>query len=267
MGRQGICQLLRKLSGIVFSLIRSRRELVAGFPIELEANLNCFLFMNKTQSAALFRSNQRRKLTYGLANSFFILALVSAALAENNGISLAPALGWSSRSFIRNQPKESKNEAQALAMHQNLQSHGFRYINLDDFWYLNPGVAVDKYGRWVVDSTKFPHGIAAVADYVHSLGLQFGIYVTPGIPVAAYNQNTRIEQTRYHAQDIADTTRFETNYNYGDSVMYYIDYSKPGAQEFIDSWARLFASWGVDYLKIDGVGGFDISDVQSWPTH
>lgn len=121
-----------------------------------------------------------------------------------------------------------------------------------------------KYGRWVVDSTKFPHGIAAVADYVHSLGLQFGIYVTPGIPVAAYNQNTRIEQTRYHAQDIADTTRFETNYNYGDSVMYYIDYSKPGAQEFIDSWARLFAYWGVDYLKIDGVGGFDISDVQSW---
>ena len=126
-GRQGICQLLRKLSGIVFSLIRSRTELiVAGFPIELEANLNCFLFMNKTQSAALFRSNQRRKLTYGLANSFFILALVSGALAENNGISLRPALGWSSWSFIRNQPKESKIEAQALAMHQNLQSHGRR---------------------------------------------------------------------------------------------------------------------------------------------
>ena len=123
---------------------------------------------------------------------------------------------------------------------------------------------MDKYGRWVVDSSKFPQGIAALARFVHGLGLQFGFYVTPGIPVAAYNQNTAIENTRFHARDIADTTRFETNYNYGDSVMYYIDYSKPGAQEFIDSWARLFASWGVDYLKIDGVGRFDISDVQAW---
>jgi len=207
----------------------------------LETNPQSFLFffisMNKTHSAAAFRSNQRRKLIYGLAHSFFILALVSAAFADNNRLSLTPALGWSSWSFIRNQPNEIKIEAQALALHKKLQSHGFQYINLDDYWYLNPSQTVDKYGRWVVDSSKFPHGIAAVADYIHSLGLRFGLYVTPGIPVAAYNQNTPIEYTRYYAQDIADTTRFETNYNYGDSVMYYIDYSKPGAQEFINSWA------------------------------
>jgi hypothetical protein len=105
-----------------------------------------------------------------------------------------------------------------------------------------------------------------LADYVHSLGLKFGIYVTPGIPVAAYKQNTPIEGTTYHARDIADTTRYETNYNfnYGRNTMYAIDYSKPGAQEFIDSWARLFASWGVDYLKLDGVGATDISDIQAW---
>ena len=220
--------------------------------------------MDKTHSRAAFSSNQRSRLIHGLANSFFILAVASAALAEKNGVSLTPARGWSSWSFIRKQPDEREIEAQALAMHQNLQSHGFQYINLDDFWYLNPSQTVDKYGRWVVDSSKFPHGIAALAHYVHGLGLQFGFYVTPGIPVAAYNQNTPIEHTRFHARDIADTTRFETNYNYGDSVMYYIDYSKPGAQEFIDSWARLFASWGVDYLKIDGVDRFDISDVQAW---
>ncbi|HTU07151.1 MAG TPA: NEW3 domain-containing protein, partial [Trebonia sp.] len=43
-----------------------------------------------------------------------------------------------------------------------------------------------------------------------------------------------------------------------------IDYSKPGAQQFIDSWADEFASWGADYVKLDGVGSFDIPDVQAW---
>jgi hypothetical protein len=46
--------------------------------------------------------------------------------------------------------------------------------------------------------------------------------------------------------------------------MYGIDYSKPGAQAYVDSWAAQFASWGVDYLKIDGVGSQDIPDVKAW---
>ena len=70
-------------------------------------------------------------------------------------------------------------------MHNNLQSHGFKYVNLDDFWYLDPRVSVDEYGRWAVDTTKFPDGMAAIGRYIHSLGLKFGMYVTPGIPVAA----------------------------------------------------------------------------------
>jgi hypothetical protein len=45
-----------------------------------------------------------------------------------------------------------------------------------------------------------------------------------------------------------------------------IDYSKPGAQAFINSWADELASWGVDYLKLDGVGAGDIGDVQAWST-
>jgi hypothetical protein len=218
----------------------------------------------KTHPFYSFRLIYRLKLGRLFATGFLALTFAHPGCAENNGVSLKPAMGWSSWSFIRNHPDETKIEAQALAMHRSLQSHGFQYINLDDFWYLDPRQTVDDFGRWVVDSSKFPHGIAALASYVHSLGLKFGIYVTPGIPVAAYNKNTRIEGTRYHARDIADTTRFETNYNFGGNAMYYIDYAKPGAQEFINSWARLFASWGVDYLKIDGVGSFDISDVQAW---
>jgi hypothetical protein len=74
-------------------------------------------------------------------------------------------------------------------------------------------------------------------------------------------QNTAIEGTPYHADDIA-TTAGEKNYNCKGMVG--IDYSKPGAQAFIDSWADQWASWGVDYVKLDGVGTPDVPDVQAW---
>jgi hypothetical protein len=52
--------------------------------------------------------------------------------------------------------------------------------------------------------------------------------------------------------------------NYNCHGMAGIDYSKPGAQAFIDSWADEFAVWGVDYVKLDGVGRSDMSDVKAW---
>ena len=97
---------------------------------------------------------------------------------------------------------------------------------------------------------------------MHHLGLKFGLYVTPGISKQAVAQNTPIEGTSYTADQIAEPSVTENNYNCGGMVG--IDYSKPGAQAFIDSWADEFASWGVDYLKLDGVGSFDIPDVQAW---
>jgi hypothetical protein len=190
---------------------------------------------------------------------------IGAATAATNGLSLRPAMGWSSWSFIRRWPTEDKIKAQAAAMvSSGLNNHAFVYINLDDFWQKCDanGFVVDGYGRWVADTAKFPNGIKALADYVHSLGLKFGFYVTPGIAKNGVLQNTPIEGTSYHAQDIADTSLTEKNYNCHN--MYYIDYSKPGAQEFVNSWARQFADWGVDYLKIDGVGSADIPDVQAW---
>jgi hypothetical protein len=91
------------------------------------------------------------------------------------------------------------------------------------------------------------------------------MYVTPGIPIAAVTQNTPIEGTTAHAADIAVTTKTENQYNVHGS-MYYIDYTKTGSQAFIDSWAKLFASYGVDYIKLDGVGAADVPDVQAWST-
>ncbi|GGN87731.1 alpha-galactosidase [Streptomyces albiflavescens] len=187
------------------------------------------------------------------------------ATASGNGQSVRPAMGWSSWSFVRRWPTEDKIKAQADAMvSSGLVNHGFVYVNLDDFWQKCDanGFVVDSYGRWSVDPAKFPSGIKALADYIHSKGLKFGFYVTPGIAKNAVLKNTPIEGTAYHAADIANTAALEKNYNCKN--MYYIDYGKPGAQEFVDSWARQFASWGVDYLKIDGVGSADIPDVRAW---
>jgi alpha galactosidase A-like protein/alpha galactosidase C-like protein/alpha-galactosidase-like protein/alpha-galactosidase-like CBM13-containing protein len=220
-----------------------------------------------------------RRLTVALAATLIAVPLTAAvtvrsapARAQDNGTGLTPAMGWSSWSFIRSHPTAAKIEAQADALKSSgLTRAGYQYVNLDDFWYVCPGSqgpAVDSFGRWVIDTSKFPpdpvtghNGIQAVAAHVHSLGLKFGLYVTPGISRQAVAQNTPIEGTPYHAGDIA-TSASENNYNCGG--MTGIDYSKPGAQAFIDSWADQFASWGVDYLKLDGVGSFDIPDVQAW---
>ncbi|MFJ6081475.1 glycoside hydrolase family 27 protein [Streptomyces sp. NPDC092369] len=192
------------------------------------------------------------------------------AQASDNGVGLKPVLGWSSWSFVRRDPTARTIEAQAKALKTSgLAKNGFVYANIDDFWYQCPGSQgpdVDQYGRWVTDPVRFPprggeNGIQVVADHVHSLGLKFGLYVTPGISQQAVAKNTEIKGTPYHARDIA-TTATESNYNCGGMVG--IDYTKPGAQTFVDSWAGQFAGWGIDYLKIDGVGTPDQQDVQAW---
>jgi hypothetical protein len=194
------------------------------------------------------------------------------ARAQDNGVGLTPVLGWSSWSFIRHNPTAANIEATADAMiDSGLASVGYRYVNVDDFWYQCPGSQgpnVDQFGRWVTDTAKFPDsgatdGVQVVADYVHGKGLRFGLYVTPGISKQAVARNTAIEGTPYHAADIA-TTASERNYNCRGMVG--IDYTRPGAQAFIDSWANQFASWGVDYVKIDGVGLSDVPDIRAWST-
>ena len=187
------------------------------------------------------------------------------AQAEGNGLATTPAMGWSSWSFVRSHPTAAVIDAQADALvSSGLNNHGFDYVNLDDFWMKcdSNGPVVDANGRWVVDTAKFPGGIKAVADHVHADGLKFGLYVTPGIAANAVTANSPIAGSTAHAKDIADTSVTEKNYNC--KHMYGIDYSNAGAQAFVNSWAAQFASWGVDYLKIDGVGASDIPDVQAW---
>ncbi len=176
-----------------------------------------------------------------------------------------PPMGWSSWIFLREHPTAAGIEAQAQAMvSSGLAARGYRYVNLDDFWMAcdRYGPDVDSYGRWVPDLAAFPGGIARVASRVHADGLKFGLYVTPGIPENAVRENTAIQGSSQTADQIADTAVTEMNYNCGH--MYGIDYGSPGAQQYIDGWADEFASWGVDYVKLDGVGSWDIPDIEAW---
>ena len=186
-----------------------------------------------------------------------VLALVPGAALAAGGPTAAPAhrpavlaahppLGWSSWSSLRGTISEAAIEAQARSVHATLQRHGYVYINIDSGWTDH----LDAYGRDAWNTTKFPDGIPALAAHVHRLGLKLGLYLLPGIPKAAVAANTPIYGTPYHAQDIADTTT-EGN-TYTDS--WRIDYNKPGAESYVQSYADLFASWGVDYLKMDFVG-------------
>ena len=199
-----------------------------------------------------------------------LITAAPTAVAENNGVGATPAMGWSSWSFIRHNPTAANIDAQADAMKSSgLATVGYNYVNIDDFWYQCPGSQgpnVDANGRWVTDASKFPasgstNGIQVVADHVHADGLKFGIYVTPGVSQQAVVNKSKILGTNNTVDQIATTTA-EKNYNCKGMVG--IDYSKPGAQEFVNSWADEFAFWGVDYVKIDGVGSSDIPDVQAW---
>lgn len=189
----------------------------------------------------------------------------STAGASDNGLSITPAMGWSSWSFVRRNPTAATIIAQANALKSSgLTASGYVYVNVDDFFQKcdGNGFVVDGFGRWTVDTAKFPGGLKPVADRVHANGQKFGLYVTPGIPKNAVLANTPIEGTNLRARDIADTTRSHKNYSCRN--MYYIDFAKPGAQAYIDSFARLYASWGVDYLKIDGVTVDTPNDIKAW---
>lgn len=212
--------------------------------------------------------------TFTSALVVVLLAGVGAlpnARAEKNGLERTPVLGWSSWSFIREHPTAAKIEAQARALKESgLQKIGYDYVNLDDHWYLCPGPQgpnVGPFGRWVTDSSVFPphgdtDGIKVVADYIHSLGLKLGIYVTPGISKQAVSKNTPIKGTPYTAAQIAETSVAENNYNCRGMVR--INLNKPGAQEYINSWVDMLASWGVDYIKIDGMTNSNTADIKAW---
>jgi hypothetical protein len=193
-----------------------------------------------------------------------------AATAYPGGPEQAPVMGWSGWSFLRLGADSAQVEGEARALvHSGLAAAGYTYVNIDDGWYQCPSSAgpnVDANGRWLVNTTSYPNvgsenGIQALAAYAHKLGLKFGIYETAGISAQAVAENTPILGTSSTADDIA-TTKRQANYNCGGMMR--IDYTQPGAQAYTDSVVDQLASWGVDYIKLDGISNSNSADVQAW---
>jgi hypothetical protein len=173
-----------------------------------------------------------------------------------------PPMGWNSWDSFATTITETQTRAEADYMAANLKQHGWKYVVVDIQWYepqatgfgyrQNAELVMDKWGRLQPASNKFPSaadgkGFKALSDYVHSLGLKFGVHLMRGIPRQAVEAKTPILGTHYTAADIAD--RSSTCSWNGD--MYGVDMSKPGAQEYYDSVMAEFAEWGIDFVKID----------------
>ena len=179
------------------------------------------------------------------------LSFTAIAMAQVNGEGEYPYLGWSTYSEQTIVPSSTvMNEqnilAQSDAMRDSgLQAHGFQYINLDAGWSGNG----DQYGRTLWNTTAFPHFLKMI-QHIHANGQKVGIYLLPGIGTSTVSQNLPIFGTQYHAQDIVvQPLTIGNGFGYG----YKIDFTKPGAQEYINSIINLYASWGIDFIKMDSV--------------
>jgi hypothetical protein len=212
-----------------------------------------------------------------LAVACGLLSLSAAASAQVNGVGQKPYLGWSSFS---QQTLDSSFLTQANMITQSdalkasgLQAHGYTYINLDSGWQ----GGFDVNGRPTPDPKTFPD-IKAMIDHIHANGQKAGIYWIPGVEQPAVQANAPILGTPYHITDIL-AVPYRAGNAFGapgtSPYHYKIDFSKPGAQEYMDSVVALFASWGVDFIKLDGVtpGSYsdDLSidnrdDVKAWST-
>jgi len=208
-----------------------------------------------------------------------LLVSIESSEAALNNLGQSPLMGWTSWDLcaIKNHPQygggwlNSTNlMQQSDAMKRKLQSFGYNYLNIDSFWANDGNHEVDEYGRYSVNTVRFPHGIQQVIDHVHRNGQKIGLYINPGIPKAAVHRNTRVKGTSCHAKDIV---MMPLRYGNVFQNAYMLNYNHPCAYDFIKSWAELFAEWEIDFLKIDAVspGSWNntldcMPDIKAWAT-
>ncbi|XP_007939977.1 alpha-N-acetylgalactosaminidase [Orycteropus afer afer] len=163
-----------------------------------------------------------------------LLALVTQGLALDNGLLLTPPMGWLAWERFRcnidceEDPKNCISEWLFMEMADRLAQDGWRdrgytYLNIDDCWIGGR----DDEGNLVPDAKRFPHGIAYLADYVHSLGLKLGIYEDLGNYTCMGYPGTTLDRV---VQD-----------------------------------ARTFARWKVDMLKLDGCFSTPLERAHGYP--
>ncbi|MFD9790535.1 NPCBM/NEW2 domain-containing protein [Streptomyces sp. NPDC059070] len=141
-------------------------------------------------------------------------ATATPAAALDNGLARTPQMGFNNWNSTHCRAEFNESMVKGIAdtfVAQGLKDAGYTYVNIDDCWALPDRNAS---GDLVPDPARFPHGIKAVADYVHSKGLKFGLYSSAGTKTC-------------------DVQGF------------------PGGLGHERQDAELWASWGVDYLKYD----------------
>ena len=178
-------------------------------------------------------------------------------------VAQTPPMGWNSWDCFGPTVTEAEVKANADYMAGKLKAHGWQYVVVDIRWYVendkaggynekNPIFTLDPYGRFMPAINKFPsaadgNGFKSLADYVHSKGLKFGIHIMRGVPVQAVLKKLPIMGTSLTAADIY-SDKMQCTWLHD---MYTIDTLKQGAQEYYHSIFKLYASWGVDYVKVD----------------
>jgi alpha-galactosidase len=179
------------------------------------------------------------------------------AKATSAELASTPPMGWNSYDSYGGDVNEQQVKANARYLADHLAIYGWKYVVVDYYWYYPGGKVkgapvMDEYGRLLPATNRFPsaaggQGFKPLADYVHSLGLKFGIHIMRGIPRAAVAQNLPILGTSTHAKDIANLL----NTCSWSEAMYGVDVSKPAGQAYYKSLADLYAGWDVDFIKAD----------------
>lgn len=173
-------------------------------------------------------------------------------------------MGWNSWDCWGAAVTEETVRKNAEFMAKNLKEFGWEYVVVDIQWsganaqnneYIPfQKLCMDEYGRLIPAVNRFPSaaegkGFKPLADYVHSLGLKFGIHIMRGIPRQAAHENLPILGSNMRAGDIADAS----NVCAWNPDMYGINPSKAGAKEYYDSIFKLYAQWDVDFIKLDDI--------------
>ena len=189
-----------------------------------------------------------------------LLALVlGCGVAGAQGPAPQPPLGWNSWDAYGLTINEAdfRSNAQVLA---GFRQYGWQYAVVDEGWYMQDPFADklaarkyvwDGHGLLIPASNRFPSaangaGFRPLGDWLHSQGLKFGLHIVRGIPKQVVDENLPIAGSAFHAAEAADKSETcpwdDGNYGVSDNA---------AGQAYYDSMIRLYASWGLDYIKVD----------------
>ncbi len=185
-------------------------------------------------------------------------------MAKSYTAAARPPMGWNSWDCYGAGVTEEILMANARYMRERLAAHGWEYVVCDIQWYEPTAfscnyhnfapLCMDGLSRLLPAENRFPSakdgkGFRDIADRIHGMGLKFGIHMMRGVPRQAVHAHTPIACEGKTAADIAAAYSL-CPWN---TDMYGVDPSKEGAFEYYLSVFELYASWGVDYVKIDDI--------------